>query len=173
MTGFWRGIGFLLNVPFIGPSGTRIELLDQVPLSAPSVFNFFRPDFSPTGVLSDNGLLAPEAQLLTQTTVVNMGSAFTHFSLQSSQGDNPNNATFNPIATDHLEALVPDDLMRPEALVDHLNIVLLAGTMPDDMRELLLDLHSESNGYVPLNKLTVVNDILYLITLSPYFNVQR
>lgn len=172
-TAFWRGVGLLINVPFIGPSGTRLESLQQIPLSAPSVFNFFRPDFSPSGELSDNGLLAPEAQLLTETSIVTMGAAFTHFSLLSSQNDNPNSATFNAIATDHLEALVPDDLMRPDALIEHLNIVLLAGTMPDEMKEVLLNLHSGSDGYAASDKLTVVNDILYLITLSPYFNVQR
>lgn len=173
LTGLWRGVGFLLNVPLVGPAGGRVDLLDQKALSAPSVFNFFRPDFSPSGVLSDNGLLSPESQLLTQTSIVSMGSAFTDFSLNSNESQNQNSATFNPIATDHLEELVPDDFMRPEALIEHLNIVLLAGNMPDEMRELLLNLHSGSAGYSATNKLTVVNDILYLVTLSPYFNVQR
>ena len=173
LTAFWRAVGFLLNVPPIGPSGRRIDLLEQRPLNAPSVFNFFRPDFSPSGVLANSGLLSPESQLLTQTSIVNMGSAFTDFSLISNQSQNPNNATFNPIATDQLEELVPDNLMRPEALVDHLDLVLLAGTMPDEMREILLNLHSGSQGYAASNKLTVVNDILYLVTLSPYFNIQR
>jgi len=173
LTGFWRGVGLLLNVPFAGPSAIRFEQLEQTPLSAPSVFNFFRPDFSPQGVLSQNGLFSPESQLLTSTSIVTMGSTFTDFSLISNQAQNPNSATFTAIATDHLEALVPDDLTRPEALIEHLNIVLLAGTMTDEMREVLLNLHSGPDGYVPLNKLAVVNDILYLISLSPDFNVQR
>ena len=102
-----------------------------------------------------------------------MGSTLTDFSLISNQAQNPNSATFTAIATDHLEALVPDDLVRPEALVEHLNIVLLAGSMTDEMRKILLDLHSGSDGYAASSKLNVVNDILYLITLSPDFNVQR
>ncbi len=173
LTGFWRGVGLLLNVPLAGPSSIRFEQMEQTPLSAPSVFNFFRPDFSPSGVLSQNGLFSPESQLLTSTSIVTMGSTLTDFSLISNQSQNPNSATFTAIATDHLELLVPDDLVRPEALVEHLNIVLLAGSMTDEMREILLNLHSGSDGYAALNKLNVVNDILYLITLSPDFNVQR
>jgi len=173
LTGFWRGVGLLKNVPFIGPAFIRIEQLDQTPLSAPSVFNFFRPEFSPSGVLLDNGLLAPEAQLLTETTIINMGSAFTHFALNSDQSDNPNYIGSHPIATDHLEAMVPDSLTNPEDLIEHLNIVLLAGQMTNEMREVLLDLHSGADGYFPSNKLQVVNDILYLIALSPDFNIQR
>jgi len=151
---------------------TRATLLEQFPLNAQSVFNFFRPDFSPSGVLAENGLVSPEAQLLTVANIVNMGSAFTDFSLLSNEGrKTPGSDAF--IATDHLEELVPDNLMRPEQLIDHLDIILLAGTMPEEMRNMLLNLHSGANAYVATNKLTVVNDILYLVTLSPYFNVQR
>jgi len=172
-TALWRGVGYLTQIPVAGPSAERLRSLEQLPLNAPSVFNFFRPEFSPSGVLANNGMLAPEAQLLTRASVVTTGAAFTNFSLLSNESQNFNNGIWNPIATDHLEEFVPDSLTRPEELVDYLDLVLLAGTMPDEMRELLLNLHSGTDGYVASNKLTVVNDILYLITLSPYYNVQR
>ena len=102
-----------------------------------------------------------------------MAATFTEYSLLSNQAENPNSTGENPIATDHLEAMVPDNLMRPERLIEHLNIVLLAGTMTDEMKDVLLNLHSGVDGYTPSSKLNVVNDILYLIALSPDFNVQR
>jgi hypothetical protein len=37
--------------------------LGQTPQSAPSVFNWFLPDFSPSGPLSANGLVSPELQI--------------------------------------------------------------------------------------------------------------
>ena len=36
----------------------------QHPYKMPSVFNFYQPDFQPTGVVAENGLYSPEAQLL-------------------------------------------------------------------------------------------------------------
>ncbi len=45
-------------------------LLDQHPLSSPSVFNFFLPSHSPAGELADAGLVAPEFQITDATTVV-------------------------------------------------------------------------------------------------------
>ena len=169
LTGLWRGIGFIKTTPFSGNTLEPIEYLNQIPGGAPSVFNFYRPDFSPSQVFTDRRAVSPEAQLLTQSTIVNMGEAFTDFTLRTSEDED----FLIPIATDHLEELVPDNFMRPAELIDHLNIVLLAGAMPVEMRTMLLNLHSGAGGYTASNKLTVVNDILYLVTLSPYFNVQR
>jgi uncharacterized protein (DUF1800 family) len=60
------------------PAGTtRVRLgdtdasLGQTPQSAPSVFNWFLPDFSPSGPLAANGLVSPELQ------ITNENSAFT------------------------------------------------------------------------------------------------
>jgi uncharacterized protein (DUF1800 family) len=36
----------------------------QQPLSSPSVFNFFRPGYSPAGAVGDAGMVAPEFQIL-------------------------------------------------------------------------------------------------------------
>ena len=41
--------------------------LGQRALAAPSVFNFFSPDFSPSGALSRNALVSPELQLTTES----------------------------------------------------------------------------------------------------------
>jgi uncharacterized protein (DUF1800 family) len=44
--------------------------LGQSPLLAPSVFNFFSPNFRPAGAIAAAGLSAPEFQITTETTVV-------------------------------------------------------------------------------------------------------
>lgn len=44
--------------------------LVQTPMDAPSVFNWYRPDYAPPGRLSENGLHAPEFQIANETTVV-------------------------------------------------------------------------------------------------------
>jgi uncharacterized protein (DUF1800 family) len=44
--------------------------LGQSPLLSPSVFNFFSPHFRPAGKIAQAGLVAPEFQITTETTVV-------------------------------------------------------------------------------------------------------
>lgn len=46
------------------------DALGQQPLSSPSVFNFFRPGYSPAGPISDAHLVAPEFQILNAVTAV-------------------------------------------------------------------------------------------------------
>ncbi|NJL31386.1 MAG: DUF1800 domain-containing protein [Phycisphaerales bacterium] len=42
----------------------------QFPLSAPSVFNFYKPDFAPIGEVRNAGLVAPEFQIATDSQLV-------------------------------------------------------------------------------------------------------
>lgn len=42
----------------------------QRPLSAPSVFNFYSPDYRPPGLLGDAGLVAPELQIINTVTAI-------------------------------------------------------------------------------------------------------
>ncbi|MGL4398961.1 MAG: DUF1800 family protein, partial [Luteolibacter sp.] len=44
--------------------------LAQTPLNSPTVFNFFEPDYSHPGTLAQAGLITPEFQLTSDTTVV-------------------------------------------------------------------------------------------------------
>lgn len=44
--------------------------LSQTPQSAPTVFNWFLPDFNPGGAVAGAGLVAPELQQSTETTVI-------------------------------------------------------------------------------------------------------
>jgi uncharacterized protein (DUF1800 family) len=44
--------------------------LSQTPLGAPSVFNWYRPDYAPAGSLSQNGVFSPEFQIVNENTVV-------------------------------------------------------------------------------------------------------
>lgn len=51
--------------------------LGQTPLEAPSVFNWFLPDFTLTGNLATNGLVAPEFQISTENmTIANINVTY-------------------------------------------------------------------------------------------------
>ncbi len=43
--------------------------IGQEALMSPTVFNFYSPDFAPTGLLSNNSLVAPELELVTETQI--------------------------------------------------------------------------------------------------------
>jgi uncharacterized protein (DUF1800 family) len=44
--------------------------LTQTPLAAPTVFNWYLPDYNPGGAIATNGLVAPEMQITTETTTI-------------------------------------------------------------------------------------------------------
>ena len=68
---------------------------------------------------------------------------------------------------------MPDDLRNPEEFIDRMNLLLMSGSMPASMRASLLKMHDQTQGYVPGNKFDVMTDILRLIAVSPYSNIQR
>ncbi|MEQ8857609.1 MAG: DUF1800 domain-containing protein [Pseudomonadales bacterium] len=110
-------------------------LLGQHVLSAPSVFNFYSPDFSPAGVLRDAGLVAPEFQITTQSTIVGMTNllAYTLFGPQAI--DTPEG--FAAIRLDLADwTALADDV---EALLDRLDLVLAAGSLDPGTRQVIRD----------------------------------
>lgn len=64
------GIGSTLDTWKIGNLSGTANQLGQSPLRSPSVFNFFRPGYVPPGTaLVEGGQVAPEFQLVNETTV--------------------------------------------------------------------------------------------------------
>lgn len=53
---------------------TYLAPMKQIPLGAPSVFNFFRPNYSPNGLIQNAGKVAPEFQILDDKTAAEYGN---------------------------------------------------------------------------------------------------
>lgn len=172
LVGAWRAMHIRKRVQFISVDLGRLALLNQFPLESETVFNFFRPDFAPNGRISEQNLLAPEAQLFNTESIISMSTTYTRM-LSGSHLDSLNNAAAINLDTLRFYPLIPDDLKRPEAFVDQMNLTLMAGSMPPEMREELLSMHNQLNGYVVNNKLQIIRDIVRLISLSPYARIQR
>ncbi len=64
---------------FIDAGGVGF-LLGQQPMSSPSVFNFFQPDFAPNGPVRDAGGVAPEFQVTTASSVAALVNLNTYLS---------------------------------------------------------------------------------------------
>lgn len=135
----------------------------QAPLYASSVFNFFEPDFMPTGEAQDARVFAPEFQISNELAVIDTANYF-HRGIH----DGLSTHWMHPsVVLDFgaLEARAAD----PAAIVDHLAVVLMDGDMSPAMRQLLLDTMA-SVSQQPWNQAVAA---LQLIYSSPEFVIQE
>lgn len=145
----------------------------QRPYGAPSVFNFFRPDFSPPGPIRDAGLKAPEAQILNEyfiTEATNYGSSAIFnsydFLLNSCNDRISLLDGFGCPYADFSDELA---LTQNTAdLLDRLDLLMLAGKMTPIMREALTTLAAQQT-----EPRFVVAEVVHLIYISPQFALQH
>ncbi len=76
---FLRWVALLRAFDASSPSGRYFidsfgvgSVLGQLPMSSPSVFNFFQPDFAPIGPVRSVGAVAPEFQITTASTAASL-----------------------------------------------------------------------------------------------------
>ena len=137
---------------------------NQAPLAAPSVFNFFSPSFSPPGVIAEQGLVAPELQIITETYAIRTSNYFAYLALWS---HTPNGEAEQVIVDFSEEMALVNDI---DDLLEHLNILLMAGGMTDDMHAILTDMHNETINDKPSER---VAELVFLIMNSPQYAVQK
>ncbi|MDC0314939.1 DUF1800 domain-containing protein [bacterium] len=138
--------------------------LGQAPLRAPSVFNFYSPDFQPFGPLRDEGLYSPELELATASRVLQ-----TENIIESviDRGLDP----FTMPEEDVLHLDLSDELALAgdvDQLLDRLDILLTHGSLsPDSRAAIRAALILEED----LDKRT--RDAIYLIITSPDYVCQQ
>lgn len=146
------------------------EIHFQQPLSAPSVFNFFKPGYAPAGPLSDAGLVAPEFQILnavTATAVPNYyfealnGNGFNRWGGNSRTLVKPNFANELKLIND-----VP-------ALMRRLDLLLTGGTLPNEQHQVIREAVEAITPDMWEWKLERVRMAIYLISTSPEFGILR
>ena len=67
--------------------GSTESTLTQSPLNAPTVFNYFLPDYKYPGSLANNGLDSPEFQLSTDTNLNNLTNSMTNIFIGTAGGN--------------------------------------------------------------------------------------
>jgi len=157
--------------------------LNQAPLMAPSVFNFFRPGYVAPGSLSAaRGLAAPELQIANETSVAGYANNMLGL-LTYGQGSIPNfGAGLNGVK-------LPDvyvDAQRnassswrtltdsPEQLVETLNQRLMYGTMSASLRQdVLAVVKSITDPHPEIRQPDRFAKAVHIILTSPEFLVQR
>lgn len=149
--------------------------LSQHPLRSRSVFNFYRPGYVAPGTLSgDAGLTAPEFQIVNEGSLVGYVNFMTDFIANYTDAEDYPGPLFDPDFTQ--EMALADD---PEALADHLDVLLTGGRMQTATKAQIVDVVStlplnenpgETNADHRYRRAGVA--ILMAIT-SPAYTVQR
>jgi uncharacterized protein (DUF1800 family) len=151
------------------PQSNRFRIWDldrdmgQAPFRAPSVFNFFSPDFAPEGLLSELGLRAPEFEITTEPAVIVATNTMRRLVRDA----------YGVSALDKLRLDLSEELALagdPAALVDRLNTLLFAGGLSPELAAIARDLASEIPPGEPLRR---VQAVITLLVISPEFVVQK
>lgn len=151
--GTWPGLGYIAQF-----------LTQQHVMSAPSVFNFYLPSFSPAGDLGDAGLAAPEFQITNASTIVGMTNLIAYALFGERSIDTPNGFADISVDLTEYQNLAAD----PEALLDRIDLVFFAGNMDVATRSAVL------SALQPMvdDPLTRTRLALYLVLASPAYAVQ-
>jgi hypothetical protein len=105
-------------------SGVQSNLA-QAALRSPTVFNFYHSDYVLPGPLATAGLVVPEFEITDDNFAISAPNFLRTFAL----GTVPNSAA-GPYAITLNLAFEQTLVSNPSALLDHLNMVLCAGSMP-------------------------------------------
>ncbi|MAH72739.1 MAG: hypothetical protein CBC09_01485 [Cellvibrionales bacterium TMED49] len=140
----------------------NMQAIGQEVLRAPSVFNFFSPDFAPTGPIASGSLVSPELQLVTESQIFNTFNIFS--SLVSSGGLSRSNryTNFNLTYTrDQFRVKLNDDVLdsvwdstsgtnlsKAKAVVRFLDFYLNAGQLTNVEQD--VNAGSETDSFTDL-----------------------
>jgi uncharacterized protein (DUF1800 family) len=151
--------------------------LGQNPLKAPSVFNFYHPDYSPAGPLTAARLVGPEFEITNASTI----SGFAEFAnvnfilgFENYRSDDPGRR----IIPDYTEYLPLTD--NPVQLIDALELVLCAGCLNPTFKAQLVDAIGKVNwgnpsapGRAEYLRQEKLHAALWQIINSPDYSVQK
>jgi hypothetical protein len=140
--------------------------MDQDVFRSPTVFNFFSPDYP----ISGGDLVGPEFGILSTTTAlarINMMNALIYTGIPID--NNPNSQNYRAYGT----RIDPAKLAAywtgtDDGLISGLSQIMIAGTLPDDVRGVILDRIAGIAD--PAQK---AQQAAYLIATSSSYNIQR
>lgn len=148
---------------------------EQRPMSAPTVFNFFEPDYQAPGPIQTANLYSPEFQILTETTVTRMNNTIRSRIVDYYLGSS-NPPPTRPLV-DYTSLIAIISTANPTTfgqLIDELNLRLMYGSMSPSMRATLLTmLTSQSTPTTDANRIDRIRQLLRVILFSPEFAVQK
>jgi uncharacterized protein (DUF1800 family) len=143
--------------------------LGQQPFRAPSVFNFYRPGYTPpnTGIATA-GLVAPEFQLVGETSVVGYTN-YMQGAIVNGTGVAVNGV--RDVRADYAaEQAVADNA---DALMDRIDRCLTNGSMPSAMRQEIRNAVNSISVTTTSGRANRVHTAILLTMASPEYLVQK
>jgi len=171
VTALLRGLGG-------GSNSNRLPLLSretdfnlaQTPLRAPTVFNFFEPNYVQPGLLAQAGLFAPEYQILNDTTAMTVPNyLWTQLYANRAAVTDTDNQTVGVRFDAAMLALAA----TPQALVDQMNLTLAAGLLPKASTDRIVAAISAMPSTSDANRIERVRSSAYLTLVSPHGAIQK
>lgn len=170
--------------------------LGQTPLRAPTVFNFFEPDYQFPGLLAANGLTTPEFQISSDTNVIRQANYIFAGIYSTSSSSNLNAGYTNGFSSfrrgnhDMTMDFAPWMNLRPGGggywtdtanirdLIRELSGLLMAGQMSTAMEDTIFEFVSNTANIAystatDTERRNRVRAIIYLIAVSPEHAIQR
>jgi len=138
-------------------------LTGQNVLSAPSVFNFYSPSFSPTGALGDAGLFAPEFEITNASTIVGMSNLVGYALYSGESLDTPDGFTTIQPDLSSMNAVADDQA----ALMDRIDLLFFSGDMSTATRSTIAEVLDDIGS----DRSTIVRTALYLALISPDYAI--
>ncbi|MFO1245098.1 MAG: DUF1800 family protein [Ramlibacter sp.] len=147
----------------IGDLSDPATKLGQSPLRAPSVFNFFRPGYvPPNSALATQGLVAPEFQIATESSV----AGYVNYMQRAIAGNGIGDVR---VSYTSLTALAADS----SALLAEVNLVLAAGQLSAATLATLKAALDTITATTDAGKLNRVQAALLLVMAAPEYIVQK
>ena len=144
------------------------NVLGQTPLAAPTVFNFFAPDYAAQGDIAEAGLVSPEFAITNDSTIVTTANYLRQLAFDGIGGGGNDRVRLD------LTPYYADAGQNPGLVVDRLNLLLMSGQMSAAMRDrvaaalALVNANTQADLQVERTRTAV-----FLILASPQFSAQR
>ena len=154
--------------------------LSQASLRAPTVFNFFEPDFVQPGPLAAAGLVAPEYQIVNDTTAISVPNQLWNYIYAGRTGIPGSTSVFNPAEATvgiRADATLLTLSRSPRDLVARANLLLAGGAVPralqDRFVEALVAMPANTGTTYGSADLERVRSAIYLISTVPQGAIQK
>jgi uncharacterized protein (DUF1800 family) len=178
-THMWRALNARSANGRIGNLSTWPYIEDwygQAPLRSPTVFNFFKPDYSQPGEIHTSNLLSPEFQILADTTIVaTPNNLFHQIFCFYTNSDSCWDGDFDDTLQMDLAADAVLATSNPAQLVDDYSLLFMSGQMSPFMRNVLITRLNamDAQDYGAELGRARVQHALYLILNSPEYSIQK
>lgn len=164
VTALWRGFGATID-PNTFDFLEIGELIGQDPFGAASVFNFYRPDYT-SRALRGLGLVAPELEITTHTYVARVPNLMAWMIYDGHDQPGEPDYPGPRLRMGPAVAMARDTA----AWVNHLDELLMGGTMSTPLRQTLADHAAAIDANESLDR---VLDTLQILMHAPEFAVQK